>query len=417
MKRLRISGLVGLAKRIRQELAGPVSAGRLAQLRQEVEDAVAGLEQIFREKRVRAQSLPAPSRKAFQFLKGLDWDAVVPEESESAGRFPPESVSFGGLQRHFNNLLDRLAQVAQPPPAENDHPRGRVGLPNATFSRLGTRCHRELEEVYEMIVSDSASIEEEIRTNNLRPEQLKKQAREMRGWFAYFARRENFERYCAAVRRAEPVFRATCPWPAGKAVAVLVHFRPMHGMYRVRGYSDTILVDLPTPTICFDQNTLRAVAQIAFKKGGDRKAVHDAAAGEACRRIDATIERFGGVVAQARGLHHDLAESFDRVNAGYFGSRLSRPRLVWSRNFAVRKFGHYDHAHDTVMLNSVLDRQTVPEFAVDFIVYHELLHRQLGITWKRNRIAAHTADFAKNERQFKQYEQARAVLRKLASER
>jgi hypothetical protein len=390
MRRLRISGLVGLAKRIRQELAGPVSAERLAQLRQEVADAVTGIEQIFREKHVRAASLPAPSRKAFQFLKGLDWDAVVTEESESAGSFPPESVSFRGLQRHFDNLLDRLARYVDRP---------------------------QLEEVYEMIASDSASIEEEIRTNNLRPEQLKRQAREMRGWFAYFARRENFERYCAAVRRAEPVFRATGPWPAGKAVAVLVHFRPMHGMYRVRGCRDTILVDLPTPMICLDQNTLRAVALIAFKRGGDRKAVHDAAAGEACRRIDATMERYGGVVAQARGLHHDLAESFDRVNAGYFGSRLSRPRLVWSRSFAVRKFGHYDHAHDTVMVNSVLDRKTVPEFAVDFIVYHEVLHRQLGITWKRNRIAAHTADFAKNERQFKQYDQAKAVLRKLASER
>ncbi len=390
MKRLRISGLVGLAKRIRQELAGPVSAERLAQLRQEVEDVVIGIQQIFRERRVRAESLPAPSRKAFQFLQGLDWGAVVTEESESAGSFPPESVSFGGLQRHFNNLLDRLARAVDRP---------------------------ELEEVYEMVVSDSASIEEEIRTNNIRPEQLKRQARELRGWFAYFARRENFERYGAAVRRAEPVFRATCPWPAGKAMAVLVHFRPMHGMYRVRGYADTILVDLPTPMICFDQNTLRAVAQIAFKKGGDRKAVHDAAAGEACRRIDATMERYGGVVAQARGLHHDLAESFDRVNAEYFGARLSLPRLVWSRSFAVRKFGHYDHAHDTVMVNSVLDRRTVPEFAVDFIVYHELLHRQLGITWKSNRIAAHTAHFAKNERQFKQYDQAKAVLRKLASER
>jgi hypothetical protein len=390
MKRLRISGLVGLAKRIRQELAGPVSAERLAQLRQEVEDAVTGIEQILKEKRVRAESLPAPSREAFQFLKGLDWSAVVTEESESAGRFPPESVSFRGLQRHFNNLLDRLAQYVDRP---------------------------ELEKVYETIVSDSARIEQEIRTNNIRPEQLKRQARELRGWFAYFARRENFDRYCAAVRRAEPVFRATSIWPAGKAVAVLVHFRPMHGMYRVRGYSDTILVDLPTPMICFDQNTLRAVAQIAFKKGGDRKAVHDAAAGEACRRIDATIERFGGVVAQARGLHHDLTESFDRVNAEYFGASLSRPRLVWSRSFAVRKFGHYDHAHDTVMVNSVLDRETVPESAVDFIVYHELLHRQLGITWKSNRIAAHTANFAKNERQFKQYDQAKAVLRKLASER
>ena len=110
------------------------------------------------------------------------------------------------------------------------------------------------------------------------------------------------------------------------------------------------------------------------------------------RKIASAIESLGGVVAQTRGVHHDLAASFDRVNAEYFKGTMSRPHLVWSRTFAARKFGHYDHAHDTVMVNAVLDRKTVPEFAVDLIVYHELLHKQLGITWKNNRIAAHTAE-------------------------
>jgi hypothetical protein len=411
MRRLRISGLAGLAKRVRQELAGPVSAKRLVRLRQEVEDAVTGIEQICKEKGVRAQNLPSPSRKALQFLKGLDWDSVVAEESSSGSNYPPESVSFRGLQRHFGNLLDRLARAAQPPSAGDRESPSRTGV-----LREGDH-HGPLEEVYDTIVSNSANIEGEIEAQNLRPEHLKRPAREIRGWLAYFSQRENFDRYCAAVRRAEPVFRETCTWPAGRTAAVLVHFRPMHGMYRARGCSDTIRVDLPTPMICFDQGLLRSVAQIAFKKGGDRKAVHTAAAGEAHRRIDAAIELLSGVVAQTRGLHRDLAESFDRVNAEYFDGAMTRPRLVWSRTFAVRKYGHYDHAHDTVMVNAVLDRQTVPEFTVDFLVYHELLHRQLGITWKSNRIAAHTPDFAEKERQFKQYEQAKAVLRKLASER
>jgi len=65
----------------------------------------------------------------------------------------------------------------------------------------------------------------------------------------------------------------------------------------------------------------------------------------------------------------------------------------------------------------VLDRKTVPEFTVDFIVYHELLHKQLGITWQSNRMAAHTPEFREKEREFKQYDQAKAVLRKLATER
>jgi hypothetical protein len=219
------------------------------------------------------------------------------------------------------------------------------------------------------------------------------------------------------VRRAEPVFRAACTRLAGSGAAVLVHFRPMRGMYHIRAYPDTILVDLPTPMISFNQDVLRAVARIAFKKGGDRKAVHDATGGEGYRRIDAAIELRGGVVAEMRGLHHDLAESFDRVNTTYFQGGMSRPRLVWSRNFATRKFGHYDLAQDTVMVNMLLDQATVPECAIDLIVYHELLHRQLGLTWKSNRMAAHTSEFAQKEHEFKQYDEAKAVLRKLASER
>ncbi len=390
MKRLQIAGLVGFAKRVRQEVAGPVSAERLALLREEVEGTIAGIEQIFREKHLQARNLPAPSRRAFQFLKRLNLDGVVPEESAANNGFPPDSVSFRGLARHFENLLDRLARNVDRP---------------------------EVEEVYQKIVSDSAKIEEDVRANHVRPEQLRKKAREMRGWFAYFAQRENFERYCGAVRRAEPVFRAACSGRAGPSVAVLVRFRPMHGMYHIRAYPDTILVDLPTPMVSSNQSILQAVARIAFKKGGDRKAVHDTAGGEAYRRIDSEIELLGGIVAETRGLHHDLADSFERVNAAYFQGSMSRCRLVWSGSFATRKFGHYDHAQDTVMVNMLLDQPAVPECAIDLIVYHELLHRQLGLTWKSNRMAAHTSEFAEQEHKFKQYDEAKTVLRKLASER
>jgi hypothetical protein len=426
MKRFRISGLVGLAKRVRQELAGPVSPERLAQIRWDVQDTIKTVEQTLRDKHVRAQDLPAPSRKAHQFLKGLDLDSVVTQEMSSASSFPPESVSFRGLKGHFDGLLDRLAHAAQsswrgrPALGKRDRDsratpeeQGQDGLATQGLEALAT----QREEVYNQIKSDSESIEHEVRAQHVRPEQLRKPAREMRGWFAYFSRRENFDAYCAAVRKAVPAFRANSVWQARKSITVVVHFRPLRGMYHIRGYPDTILVHLPTPMICFDERLLRSVAQIAFKKGGDRKLVHDAAAGESYRKIASALEQLGGVVTQARGLHHDLDASFDRVNAEYFNGAMSRPHLVWSRTFATRKFGHYDHAHDTIMLNMVLDRQTVPEFAIDLIVYHELLHKQLGVTWKNNRIAAHTPELKEKEQTFKHYDQAKVVLRKLASER
>ncbi len=405
MRRLRISGLVRFAKVVRQELAGPISAERLAQLQSEIDDCTGAIEQLAKDKGVRVQSLPVPSRKAYQFLKDLDLSAVVPDDSSSASSFPPDSVSFPGLSRHFDNLLNRLAQAAQAPAGKRSaHARGQRTV--------------SVEEIYETIVSDSASIEDEVRAHAVRPEQLTKPTREMRGWLAYFSQREDFDAYCDAVRRAEPAFREASRWSADASFEILVHFRPMHGMYHIVGYSAWALVELPTPAICFDESVLRAMARIAFRKrGGDRKAVHDAAGSERYREIDATVEALGGVVTQTRGLHHDLAESFDRVNAEYFNGTMRRPRLVWSRNFATRKYGHYDFAHDTIMVNAVLDKETVPEFTIDLIVYHELLHKQLGITWKNNRISAHTPELAEKERRFKYHEEAWAVLRKLRSQR
>jgi hypothetical protein len=390
MRRLRVSGLVRFAKSVRQELAGPVSPARLTYLRGEIDDTLKAIEQTAREERIPLQNMPLPSRKAYLFLKGLDLSAVTTQETLPASHLAPESVTFRGLQRYFDDLLSRIART------------------HDSSQRNG---------IYDEIVTSSRNIENAIKIKNALPEQIKKPSREMRGWLAYFSQRENFEEYCAAVRRAEPIFLEACPWPAAKSAAILVQFRPQQGLYRIRASSNAILVHLPTPMISFDEGLMQSVAQVAFKKGGDRRRVHEATGGQPYRRIASALEMLSGVVAQTRGIYHDLAASFHRVNAAYFQGSVSRPLLVWSRTFAARKFGHYDHANDTIMVNAVLDKRAVPEFTVDFIMYHELLHKQLGIVWKSDRMAAHTPEFVRREREFKPYEQAKAVLRGLATER
>jgi hypothetical protein len=403
MRKLHIRGLAGFAKYVRQELSEPVQPQRLAELKTQVEETVRAIEQILKEKHVRASDLPTPTKKALQFIKSLDLDAVAAQPPSAEGdhrpSLRPESVTFPGLVGHFNGLLDELAHVA-----EKGHSHE-------------CDCHLHPGELYEEIVSDTENIEEEIKTKDIRPEHLKKQYRDIRGWLAYFAQKENFDAYCAAVKRAEPAFRAASIWPAGPGVNVVVQFRPMHGMYRVRGYQDAIVVHLPTPMICFDKALLHSIAQMAFRRSHDKKASHEAAAGESYQQIAATLELLGGIVERTRGLHHDLADSFDRVNAAYFKGQMARPHLVWSRSFATRKLGHYERATDTVMVNILLDKKTVPQCAVDYIVYHELLHKHLGVKWKRSRMAAHTKEFTAMERQFLQYDEARAALHRLVAER
>jgi len=50
-------------------------------------------------------------------------------------------------------------------------------------------------------------------------------------------------------------------------------------------------------------------------------------------------------------------------------------------------------------------------------MFHELLHKQHGISWRNGQARVHTADFRNEDRRFRQYEQAEAVLKRLAGQR
>ena len=72
---------------------------------------------------------------------------------------------------------------------------------------------------------------------------------------------------------------------------------------------------------------------------------------------------------------------------------------------------------DTVMVSSSLDSADAPEFVVDFILYHELLHKKLGVSWRNGRAMAHTTAFRQAERLFPRHAEANAALNGLAHAR
>jgi hypothetical protein len=67
-----------------------------------------------------------------------------------------------------------------------------------------------------------------------------------------------------------------------------------------------------------------------------------------------------------------------------------------------------------VMLSRTLDSASVPAFVADFVMYHELLHKQHGLRWSNGRRYAHTPEFYADERKYKQRAEAEAELDKLA---
>lgn len=197
---------------------------------------------------------------------------------------------------------------------------------------------------------------------------------------------------------------------------VLVHFRPTAGLFRLRGYRNATRLTLPTPMITFSAGLFGSLAEVIFLAGSSKQRILDATATDEYQSVQAELESLGGVVEQPAGMHRDLVASFERVNQEYFDGALPRPGLTWSKTFTGRKFGHYDPVRDTMMLSSTLDRADLPEYALDFVVYHELLHKKLGVAWHGGRMNAHTPEFRAAERRFVGYADAEAALTRLARE-
>ena len=79
-----------------------------------------------------------------------------------------------------------------------------------------------------------------------------------------------------------------------------------------------------------------------------------------------------------------------------------------------RKFGHYQEDTNTVMVSISLDHPRVPEYVIDYVMYHELLHQQLGARLKNDRRYTHTPEFKKKELDFPRIEKAQQFLSKLS---
>ena len=114
-----------------------------------------------------------------------------------------------------------------------------------------------------------------------------------------------------------------------------------------------------------------------------------------------------------QGAHHDLSQIYARLNQEHFASGLKLPRLGWSRRPWLRQLGCYDPAIDQILLNRRLDAQNVPEFAVAYVLYHEMLHQKHPPRLARCRFETHSADFRHKERLFPLYAEAMRFLKRL----
>jgi predicted metal-dependent hydrolase len=112
-----------------------------------------------------------------------------------------------------------------------------------------------------------------------------------------------------------------------------------------------------------------------------------------------------------RGHTYDLEKIFDELNTRYFWGLLARPRLTWSQNHARNSLGHYDPAHNAIVVSRIFDHARVPRYAVEYILYHEMLHLKHPVRLRGSRRCVHSAEFQAEEKLFPHLDAAKRFLR------
>ena len=99
-----------------------------------------------------------------------------------------------------------------------------------------------------------------------------------------------------------------------------------------------------------------------------------------------------------------LEQSFKRVNEKYFYGMMDQPNLRWGGD-SFSKLGSYEYGANMVTISNVFKEEGKGESEkaqelLDYIIYHELLHKKQKFHTKDGRSYHHTKKFRDKEKQF-----------------
>lgn len=119
------------------------------------------------------------------------------------------------------------------------------------------------------------------------------------------------------------------------------------------------------------------------------------------------------LMTAAQGKCFNLVDLFEDLNMRFFYGLMARPELGWSLRSSRSTLGHYDPAHHAIILSRDLDKPQVPRLAVEYVLFHEMLHLRYPVKHKGTRRCVHTPEFKEAEKLFPDLIEAKRMLKEL----
>ena len=107
-----------------------------------------------------------------------------------------------------------------------------------------------------------------------------------------------------------------------------------------------------------------------------------------------------------------LEGSFTEVNEKYFFGLVEQPNLVWHNS--TRRLGSYEYGSDTISISKVIESD---KDVLDYVMYHEMLHKKLKFDNKNGTCRHHSKEFKEMEKKFENSQVMEERISKLVRQR
>jgi hypothetical protein len=388
MTRIRIKGLVKLMNHARDLMASGIPASEAPAFKQMILDAITFVEELCRKNGVPLSELPAPTRRAYEYLKRIDLENLpLLDEKETQ---QVRSLRVPGIVSACRKIQEEFSDLARVKVAHGRKERNLEG-------RLRV-LHRHISESAEMV-----QICEKVGgTSDLLPGPTRRAYQ----WLKFLSDQSNFDEH----------FQSLVTLCRGVPNAHIELYN-LGGLYRVQIKNGVRRIVIHEAFIRAPQSIIRDLITVLAlgKSDHSRSRIQAYADTDEFRETLLSIEMIGvRLEARSRGAVYDLEEIFRTVNDRYFQGGMEKPILTWNKIPTSTKFGHYVPSTNTLMVSITLDAVDVPQYVLDQVMYHELLHKQLGVKVVNGRRIAHTPEFRAEEQKFTHYHEAQKFLVKLA---
>lgn len=122
--------------------------------------------------------------------------------------------------------------------------------------------------------------------------------------------------------------------------------------------------------------------------------------------------RAGARKLVAGGKYVNLEPLLKKVDEEYFSNSLKINGIGWTQRILKTCYANYALAYGSININRAFDHPDVPEYILEYLVYHEALHSVYPPRMINGRFVKHTTEFRRMEKMFPDYTKSKIWLKK-----